>query len=238
MLSAKINQAIYRHAIYSGISIPCQHGCANCCYLLIILSIPEALRLAEELILMPLSEYEKLRRYWENISNFIREQLPMNLLPRNLDYIDYLNLRAISNWYTKQRKPCVFLHGSICTIYEQRPLVCRDFMITGSSSQCQLGKISVKTAIRTTPSISYVLRRLVSEFEYKSHRIIFLHDLLNWYEENITLFNKKWPATVMVQRFIDLLMYTQRSKPSNFVCNIHRQKSAAHKIKHLAPVTT
>lgn len=237
MLSAKINQAIDRHAINSGISIPCQQGCANCCHLLIILSVPEALRLAEELILMPLSEYEKLRRYWDSISNFIREQLPMNSLPRNLNYIDYPNLRAISNWYTKQRKPCVFLQDNICAIYEQRPLVCRDFIIMGSSSQCQLGKVSVKTAVKTSPSMSYVLRQLASEFEYKGQKIVFLHNLFNWYEENIKLYDQMWPATVLVQRFIELLTYTQQSKPSNFVCNIHRQKSVTHKTMHLTPVT-
>ena len=236
MLSAKINQAVYKHAIYNGLSIPCRQECANCCYLLIILSVPEALRLAEELMLMPLSKYEDLKRHWDSTGNHIREKLPKNLFPRNSNYIAYPNLKIFSNWYTKQRKACAFLQDNMCSIYEQRPLVCRDFMVMGSSSQCQLGKVSTKTAVKTSPSIVRVLRQLASEFEHKNQRIIFLHDLFAWYKENTALYNRKWPAPMIVERFIHILLYNQQSKPSNCTYNIRQQTLTTHKSPNIASV--
>ena len=206
MLSVKINEAVQRQAIYNGLTIPCHQGCANCCHLLIILSVPEALRLVEEVMSMPRSQYEKLKRHWDSTGDHMREQLPKNLSPHLTNYISYSNLKKISNWHTKQRKPCVFLRGGMCTIYEQRPLVCRDFMVIGSSSQCQSGKVSTKAGVQISPSLVHVLRQLASELEHENQRIIFLHDLFDWYTENPALYNRKWPAPMIVEQFINILI--------------------------------
>ena len=238
MLSVKINQAIHRHAINKRISIPCRQGCANCCHLLIILSVPEALCLAEELMLLPLSQYENLKKHWDSTSNHIREQFPRKLFPVNLNLNAYSDLKKFSNWYTKQRKPCAFLQDSICTIYEQRPLVCRDFMVMGSSLQCQLGKISTKAAIKTSLSLVHVLGQLASEFEHKSQRFIFLHDLFGWHAENLALNNRKWPVSMLVERFINILLHTQKPKLTNITHIITQQTPAAHKTNNFAPTTT
>ena len=97
ILSVKINEAIHRQAIYNGHSIPCRQGCANCCHLLIILSVPEALRLVEEVMLMPFSQYEKLKRHWESTGNHMRKQLSKDFSLRHTNYISHSNLKRISN---------------------------------------------------------------------------------------------------------------------------------------------
>ena len=126
----------------------------------------------------------------------------------------------------------------MCTIYEQRPLVCRDFMIMGSSSQCQLGKVSTKTAVKTSPSLVHVLKELAGELDHKNNKIIFLHDLFGWYAENLASNNRKWPASMLVERFINILLHTQKPKLTNITHIIPQQTLATHKSTNFAPTTT
>ena len=212
MLSVKINQAIHRQAIDNGLSIPCHKGCASCCYFLIPLSVPEALCLVGEIMLMPLAQYENLKRHWDRIGDQMREQLPKNLSPPYTNDISCSQLKKISNWYTLQKQPCSFLQKNVCTIYRQRPLVCRDFLVTGSSLQCQLGKVSTKATVKMFPTFIHVLRQLTNEFVQESQNIILLHNLFDWYAENHALYNRTWPAPMIVERFLDILMKGQQAK--------------------------
>ncbi len=206
LLSTKVNHSVRAMLSSDGITVPCGKGCATCCYFLVVLSVPEAIQLVEEVTVeMPEELGAHVVHTSHKVGKRIRQQFPKYLASNKGNNVSCSELKRISDWYSTLEQPCPFLWNNTCAIYERRPIVCRDWLAIGSASQCRLGKNN-KTAriIQTLPDLGYVLGQLASELEHTNRQGIFLHDVFIWYLQNKHRCTRTWSATVMVKRFVEI----------------------------------
>lgn len=103
----------------------CKVGCAGCCYLLPLVSMPEAVAIAEHFLsdahrrqLIP----ALMRSFWEQAEK-----------------IDASDPKTMRQTYFQKKVPCTFLDTktNLCTIYNVRPSACRYHMVASDPALCQ-----------------------------------------------------------------------------------------------------
>lgn len=119
-----------------GKTISCRLGCAACCRQIIPVSETEALRLAEIVEALPAPRREAVRaRFTEARQALEARGLWERLLGfRTLDEeaMERLGLDTLDAYVA-----CPFLEGEACSIHEERPLSCREFLVTSPAEHCR-----------------------------------------------------------------------------------------------------
>lgn len=125
--------------------ISCRRGCSHCCYLLVYLTLPEALAIAERLLSSP----ERLKE----VRRAIAAQLTTLTDPL-----------ITQHSYFRQQHPCIFLNNSECTIYDVRPTECRYYYVLSSPDLCgETG--SLRGSVITKANMTKVKLRILTEME-------------------------------------------------------------------------
>lgn len=100
-----------------AMGVTCRKGCAHCCYLLAVITFPDAIVLADHLLNRP---------DWEAWLPRLRE---------SSERADYEGI-CFDNYFDK-RIPCVFLDGgNTCRVYSARPSQCRYHVVTSDPVEC------------------------------------------------------------------------------------------------------
>jgi len=187
--------------------IPCCKGCSACCGHLVPLSVPEALRLKEETAAEPAYRRESMSRAYLLAARRILSQEPPKPFMREIAEAlppSPLDLSLVSDWYGGLRLPCPFLYDGVCTIYEQRPLACREYFVNGSAKACS-GQRGVAEVIEMPVQLPNALGQLASELEGTSVEAVILPLALVWCEENPARAEQTWPVAMMVRRFLEIV---------------------------------
>jgi Fe-S-cluster containining protein len=108
-----------------GMSISCKSGCAGCCYLLALVSLPEAVAIAEHFL-----------------SDTGRRQLVPLLMRSFFEQAQAIPpgpFKTIRESYFAKKVPCTFLdtESKLCTIYSVRPSACRYHFVVSDPALCQ-----------------------------------------------------------------------------------------------------
>jgi Fe-S-cluster containining protein len=117
-----------------GRAISCREGCAACCRQLVPVSPPEAFRLAEVVDASP--RRDALLAAFESA----RDRLDRSPLGRALDaaHIDEARALEIALMYPRLRIDCPLLAGERCSIYADRPVVCREYVVVTPAEHCTM----------------------------------------------------------------------------------------------------
>jgi len=207
MLCAEITDVVLEGIRNDGGRIPCCKGCSACCGHLVPLSVPEALRLKEEISAAPAYRRESMSRACLLAARRILSQEPPKpfmgeiaeaLPPSPLD------INLVSDWYGNLRLPCPFLYNGVCTIYEQRPLACREYFVKGSAKACR-GQRGVAEVVEMPVQLPNALAQLASELEGISVEAVILPLTTVWCEDNPARAERTWPAAMMVRRFVEIV---------------------------------
>lgn len=205
-LSSKLVQVVLEKFDTDGTVVPCRQGCAVCCSYLIFLSVPEAFRMVEEVMMMPLEQRENVIKSCRQLAERFREKLNE---PENMaDTIDQSQEARISNCYYSVKQSCPFLCNNLCTIYEQRPVICREHIVVGSVSQCRGDDTheAMDANVKVPVSIAEVLGQLTVELENGNREAVVLPCAFDWYQGDVERSKRTWPAPIMVERFINILL--------------------------------
>ncbi len=191
-LSSKITDAGLRHFERNGKTIPCRKGCGICCHYIVVLTVPDVFRLVEEVKQMPAQRRNGVMKSFDKINEWFEQQ-----------HVDNSQTTGISDWYSRLRHPCPFLYDNQCTIYENRPTVCREWLVTGTDRQCRKNN----KVRRVSPSVHIgdVLKQLVSRLEDKSAEDVIFPTVFKWYSNNIEQSKRTWPAKLLVEQFVKIL---------------------------------
>jgi Fe-S-cluster containining protein len=114
-----------------------------------------------------------------------------------------IDLNTVSDWYRSFKQACPFLRNGLCTIYEIRPLACREYFVKGSHKACADPAVTperIETILRT----SEILGQLAGELEHSSVEAVMLPLVLVWHTNNLQRANQTWPAELMVKRFVEI----------------------------------
>ena len=189
-----------------GEYVPCCKGCSECCNYLVPVSVPEAFRIRDELLAMPTEQGGLLLQSFLDASRTILDSTNNGCdLSRICDASSEEQLSDLSKWYRGLKLPCPFLSESICTSYEQRPVTCREYIVTGTPLICKNESIGKSNAVTLPVSINNVLVDLSSRLEQSEAESIILPLLLPWTQENLVRGERTWPAEMMVRRFVEII---------------------------------
>lgn len=207
-ICTEITNVVLQSTLNDGGHIPCRKGCAACCsHYLVPLSIPEAFLLKEEISAAPAHRRDSIRRACLLAASLILSQKPPKTFVHQTaeaSSMSMTDLDIVSSWYKSLELNCPFLDSGICTIYEQRPLACREHCVEGSARACR-GHHGTAAVLQMPVSVLNALGQLASEFEGTSVEAVLLPLSLVWCEENAARDERTWPSTTMVKRFVEII---------------------------------
>jgi Fe-S-cluster containining protein len=206
MLSTKLTLMVWERLHKNGKSVPCCKGCSACCNYLVPLSIPEVFRLREEVLDMPADQGRAILESCLDTAKRILDQKPKEFnINKPAEAECQIQLSQIGKWYAGLKLACPFLSNRLCTIYRHRPVACREYMVTGSALSCETGLADDPHVVRMPIRVLECLGQLAAELERSDIEAVMLPLALPWAQENLERAEQTWPATAMVERFIDIL---------------------------------
>ena len=118
-----------------GHAITCRKGCSACCRQLVPVSHPEARSLFALVDSFPeprkLATLERFRA--------ARERLAKTNIPEQVLSGSFRSREALTDLglgYFRLGIPCPFLEEDACSIYEHRPVKCREYLVTSPAEEC------------------------------------------------------------------------------------------------------
>jgi len=206
-ISARIADIVIARNRRVGIDIVCRKGCAHCCKNLVPLAVPEAFRLKEYIYSMPRDQRDAMLRLCLLAArDILAEELPEFFASQTAtDSIDGLAfLSDLSRWYVSLGVCCPFLSENICTIYENRPLACRDYFVHGGGSVCANADVATEPVKMPVPMVE-VLGQLAGELEDDDIEAVILPLTPVWCEQNVDRGQRTWSAKTMAERFVEIV---------------------------------
>ncbi len=180
----------------TGNPVSCRKGCDACCSYLVPLSAPEAYRLGRELAGMPMPQRVRRRVALAAAMNRILQSPPPPA--------DGLSPEALSRWQASLEMPCPLLRDHLCIAYDQRPLACREHMVTSDPAGCGDPKSPADERV-PLPSVLEALARLAAELEGGEFQAVVLPLALRHAETHAERAAKLYPTTHLAQRFLAIL---------------------------------
>ena len=213
-LSTKLALVVLDRLRRNGEFVPCCKGCSACCNYLIPLSVPEAFRLREELLAMPAEQGRAILQSCLERSQRILENKPREFNINELSETEnQTQTNQLGKWYAGLKLACPFLSDSLCTSYENRPIACREYMVTGSALLCEAEWTDESQVVQMPVSVLDCLAQLTAELEQSNIEAVMLPLAIPWMQENIERGQRTWPAITMVERFVKILRALRASRP-------------------------
>jgi Fe-S-cluster containining protein len=137
-----------------GKAISCRKGCGACCRQLVPVSRTEGERLLQLVEAMPTERREVLKARFAAAEAAI-EAAGLKDRQGRSD-------RELSTAYFALGVPCPFLEDESCSIHPERPLVCREYLVTSPAELCAGPKQEGVTPV-AVPKVSLAARGLQEE---------------------------------------------------------------------------
>jgi Fe-S-cluster containining protein len=142
-----------------GREVSCKRGCAACCRQLIPISAPEAFRLADQVLALD----DRTRDQYLGRIDAAESAVEAAGLMQELEAIagggTIGDVKALAARYFEKWIDCPFLHEESCLVHAERPLVCRDYLVTTPAELCSSPARNKVRTIPTPPVLSVPLSR-------------------------------------------------------------------------------
>ena len=195
-------------AIKSGQELACRKGChAACCRFLVSVSVPEAIAMASETAMLAAN---RRRRIVDSCRTFA-EQIQDRMSRDNFAANGSASRDDLISWYDKQGFSCPFLEEDCCSIYEWRPIVCRECLMVGSPDACKSGVDDNRIVLSMPVHLANVLVRLTGELFSLDGDIIVVSGVFDWFASHGQAYEKVWSREFLVRRFIALATEQHRT---------------------------
>ncbi|QEH32576.1 Flagellin N-methylase [Aquisphaera giovannonii] len=159
MLEAIVIEAAEARLEGEGRRIACRAGCGACCRQLVPVSEVEARHLAGLVAAMPEPGRSAVRARFDAALARLAESGLIDAL-RGLDSVPREEREAVGLAYFSLGIPCPFLEDESCSIHEQRPLVCREFLVTSDPVHCSDPAAARVRGVQLPVHLSNLLARL------------------------------------------------------------------------------
>lgn len=160
-LAQSLSEAVVNAASHEleqrGVKISCCKGCGACCRQLVPVAEVEARRLAELVEAMPEPRRSQIKARFDDA---LRRFDEAGLLEKLHDVERWHQEGCIEFGmeYFRQGVPCPFLEDESCSIHPDRPLKCREFLVTSPAINCQTPTAetvqSVMLPLRVAPAVA------------------------------------------------------------------------------------
>jgi Fe-S-cluster containining protein len=144
-------EAAEKQSAASGKEISCRKGCGACCRQLVPISRTEGEALLALVEAMPAERQEAVRSRFAAAEATISKAGLVERAGRSD--------REMSLGYFALKVPCPFLEEESCSIHPDRPLVCREYLVTSPAELCS-GPAQEGVTPVAVPKVSLAARRL------------------------------------------------------------------------------
>ena len=134
-LSDRVVQETARAVENLGHRISCRKGCGACCSNLVAISEVEARRIAEVVDEMPEPRQSLIRQRFHLARERLASAGLLELLERSADWTDEDYTKLVGTYF-RERLPCPFLEEGSCSIYGDRPITCREYLVVSPPEYC------------------------------------------------------------------------------------------------------
>ena len=144
-----------------GEQISCTKGCGACCRQLVPLAESEAYQLQELVNAMP----EPRRATIGARFAAAKEQLQQTNLLTKILFPGELSVEAkrrLGLEYFQQGIACPFLEDESCGIHPDRPLACREYLVTSPAANCAAPSAETVQCVEMPGSVSRVVQKLTA----------------------------------------------------------------------------
>jgi Fe-S-cluster containining protein len=151
-----------REAEAEGRSISCKAGCGACCRQLVPLSEMEAQQLIELLESLPEPRRTEVRARFDAAYERLRD----GGLLEKLEYPERFQLGEMMEFgieYFRQGIACPFLEAESCSIHPERPIACREYLVTSAPEHCANPTIETVEGVEIPGKVSIALCRLTQD---------------------------------------------------------------------------
>ena len=118
-----------------GKSISCKKGCGACCRHFVAVSEVEAYDIAELVEKMPEPQQSEVKERFNKALTHFTETGWIERFENCAEYSDKNTLEVLSDYF-KEGVPCPFLVDESCSIHNDRPLTCREYLVTSPAENC------------------------------------------------------------------------------------------------------
>lgn len=127
-----------------GRVVTCAAGCSACCRHLVAVSPAEAQDLADFVVSLPPTQQTAVRaRFAAATERFEAAGLLDPAAPRGQRALQSpggashaARVHTLARRYFQEQVPCPFLENDLCSVYERRPMVCREHFVTSPAENC------------------------------------------------------------------------------------------------------
>jgi Fe-S-cluster containining protein len=184
-LSDTIVSEACRSIELAGERISCSPGCGACCRNLVAISQIEARHISDTVAAFP----ESRRSFIQQRFQYAQQQLSdAGYLEKLRDFDSWTgdDYKSMVGLYFSLAIPCPFLEDESCSIYEDRPITCREFLVTSPPEFCaKLGSVGVRQVILPIRLFNAVARWQVPPKGEFLERWVPLILALDWVESNL-----------------------------------------------------
>lgn len=186
-----------------GQPISCEKGCSHCCEYLVPISSTEAFQLSNDIMQLPRPRRQQALRK----SLMAARKLLSRKMPEHICHEDdeAQRLKDISEWYMSLNLSCPFLENKQCSIYEKRPLACREYMATSDHRFCQLCSGIEPTNVELAVKISEVMTMTSNRLEMMTGEAIMLPLSIVFCDSNSDRGQITRKASTVVRCFVESL---------------------------------
>ncbi|HEX9453737.1 MAG TPA: YkgJ family cysteine cluster protein, partial [Candidatus Binatia bacterium] len=216
-LARTLSQSLVESSIQSvaedGRKISCTKGCGACCRQLVAIPFAEAQTLAELVAAMPVERQAIIQARFdaaitrlEDAGLMDRKEAPgERALIANDCGSRAASLQDLSQRYFRLQIPCPFLENESCGIYDDRPLVCREYHVTSPAQQCARLFDQPVDRVEVPIHLGDVISRTGAESSRTAADSIPLVLALEWVKKNHESCEQRWNSETLWQTFVDEL---------------------------------
>ena len=189
--------------VQAGRTISCTAGCGACCRQLVPIAPSEAHELAAAVDAMPLPRREEVRRRFnEATERFTHVGMIGDL--RRLDRVVGEQVAPFGLRYFEVGVACPFLEDESCSIHADRPLACREYLVTSAAHHCAEPATEQVEGVPLSAKVSRILRRMDQGDDAETAPTIPLILALEWAALHVDESPAR-PGPELVREFIERL---------------------------------
>ena len=198
--SAAVDAAV-DEAKGKGRTISCKAGCGACCRQLVPVTEVEARMLRTLVQEMPEPRRSEILARFDRA----RKQLAEAEMLSSLEHRDEKEtLQQLGLRYFALGIPCPFLENESCSIYEDRPLICREYLVTSPAEACRAPTLETVHCLPLSFKVSVSLARATAASGAQTSPWIALPLTLEWVAANPER-APEWTGPELVSRLFEEL---------------------------------
>src|SRR3954469_22509336 len=162
-----------------GEAISCQAGCGACCRQLVPISATDTRHLRDVVNAPPEPQQSAVKaRFADALRRFDEAGLLLRL--RGLAPMAKDELRSLGLDYFRVGVACPFLEDESCSVHPDRPLACREYLVTSPAANCARPTAETVQCVELPGKVSNVLAGLETTADAPRGKVVPLVLALEW----------------------------------------------------------